>query len=70
MRTYRITHRTTIEVIVDINAEDEDYAADAAWKISEDYLNTLSTQTGDERIYSVAASLDGIGADEVEEVTA
>jgi hypothetical protein len=70
---YRATYSTTIQVIVEIVAEDEDNAADASWEIVETYLQTLGTQTlgtqtGDLRIVSVDASVDGVGADEVIEV--
>ena len=69
MSAYAVTYRTQIEVIVTLDEDDEDVAADASWEIVNGYLNTLGTQTGDERITYVCASLDGIGADEVREVT-
>lgn len=72
MARYRATFRTHIEVVVEIDAmglsaiEAEDVVPDEGWVIAEAYLQTLGTQTGDQRIVSVEASLDGIGADSVE----
>ena len=65
---YRATFRTNIEVVVQVRFPDEDVAVDAAWEVAEEFLQTLGTKTGDHRIVSVEASLDGIGADEVEAI--
>jgi hypothetical protein len=67
--TYRVTFNTNISIDVLLDDDDPDLAADRAWPIAEAYLHTLGTQTGDERIVSVDASLDGVGADEVVEAT-
>ena len=67
---YQVTFQTNIEIVVTIKSDDDDAAADAAWQVAQDYLWTLGTQTGDERITSVNADLDGIGADSVEEIGA
>ena len=68
MSGYRCTFRTQIEVIVEIGFPDEDVASDAAWEVAEEFLQSLGVEKTDHRIKSVEASLDGIGADEVEEV--
>lgn len=78
MPTYRCTFETHISLAVDIDVErpdgvdPEDWdgtgaAADAAWRQAEDYLQTLHSSPSF-GVVSVDATLDGIGADEVEEV--
>lgn len=69
MPEFKVYLRTQMEVVVKIEADDEDAAADLAWPIAEAYTNTLNSRTGDQRIHDVNASFDGIGADEIEEVT-
>ncbi|HEY9494611.1 MAG TPA: hypothetical protein VIR15_07145 [Intrasporangium sp.] len=66
MTTYRVYFNTHIEVTVEGDWPDEDTAADLGWEVAEEYLRTLGVKTGDSRIVSVDASLDGIGADNVE----
>ena len=70
MSAYRVEYATTVYVSVEIEADDEDQADEVAHTIVEDYLNTLGTQTGDDRIKWVEASIDGIGAKDVREVSA
>lgn len=68
MSGHRFTFHTQIEVIVEINFPVEDVAEVAAWDVAEEYLRTLTAaNSGDYRIKSVEASLDGVGADVVEE---
>jgi hypothetical protein len=66
MPRYRVHFTTSISLAVELDAEDENEAAEAAWQPTEDYLQTLR---GDGyRVVSVDATLDGIGGDEVEEI--
>lgn len=66
---YRVRIATKIEVTVEVDAPDEDTAADTAWEIAQAYAERLGTNSGDHRIRYVEASFDGIGAHEVEEQT-
>lgn len=61
-RRYLVEFTTTISVTVDIEADDEDAAADLAWQPAQDYLDTVY---GDSRSVRAHASLDGIGASAV-----
>jgi hypothetical protein len=64
--TYEVRFTTNINLAVKVDAEDEDQARDIAHDAAQDYLATV---TGNHRDVSAnAASLDGIGADEVEEI--
>lgn len=64
MSTYRVSFYTKISLRVEIDAEDEDAAADLAWEAAEDYLRTIN---GDPAHGVTAdATLDGIGADDIE----
>lgn len=76
-QTYRVTFAVPAEVVVDVTlspaqireAEDqgyspEDYAADVAWERADALLSTNIAQNG----AMLQASVDGIGADTVEEV--
>lgn len=67
MPKFRVDYSTRIHISVDVEAEDETYADDVAHTVVEDYLGTLGVATGDDRIRFVEASVDGIGADSVEE---
>ena len=66
MSTYDVTFNTTLSVTVTIQADDEDTAADKAWEIAENYAKTIG---GNYRDIRADASFDGIGADEVTEVS-
>jgi hypothetical protein len=68
MMKYRVILNTALSLAVEIEAEDETYAADDAWLVAEAYAKTLRP-LGDHRIVSVEATFDGIGADEVEELS-
>jgi hypothetical protein len=63
---YEVTFHTTLTVIVLVDADDEDRAADAAWQQAEEYAQTLG---GNYRDVRAEATFDGIGADEVEALT-
>jgi hypothetical protein len=63
MPTYTVTFNTTISLAVDIDAEDEDRAGEAAWQVAEDYLQTVG---GNYRDVRAEATLDGIGHDTAE----
>jgi hypothetical protein len=63
--TYEVRFTTNINLAFKVDAEDEDQARDIAHDAAQDYLATV---TGNHRDVSANASLDGIGADEVEEV--
>jgi len=65
MPRYRVTFALPAEVTVEIEREDEEDAADAAWRVAEDYLDTM---TPDAHGASFQGSLDGIGAERVEEI--
>jgi hypothetical protein len=62
---YRVTFQTTLNLVVDIDAEDEDEAADRAWELADRYTQTV---LGDHDQVGAEASLDGIGSDEVTEM--
>jgi hypothetical protein len=65
MPTYRATYETRITLTVEVDAADEHDAADESWGYAQAYLDTLP---GDHlHVVGVDASLDGIGADSVEE---
>lgn len=79
MARYRATFNTTISLAVEVDVDlpegvdpDDGYAdekaAEAAWRKAEDYLQTLRPAPSFD-VVSVDATLDGIGADEVIEVT-
>jgi acyl-CoA hydrolase len=63
---YLATFHTSIEVGVQIEADDEDSAADQAWEIAQAYLDNVA---GDRAMHVTAsANLDGIGAETVKEI--
>lgn len=66
MSRYTARFSTTISLAVTLDAEDEEQAGDQAWTLAEEYLSTVY---GNRSLGVVAdATLDGIGADEVDEV--
>ncbi len=75
---YRCTFNTHISLAVEVEVEPPDgvdpedwdgdeAAAEKAWRQAEDYLQTLHSSPAF-GVISADATLDGIGADEVEEV--
>ena len=67
MTRFTAKFMTTICLDVDVEADDEDSAAEDAWELASEYLATV---VGDHRSVSAEASLDGIGAETVEERSA
>lgn len=63
---YLVRFNTTISLGVTLEAEDEEQAADWGWTIAEEYLGTIY---GNGRGVTADATLDGIGASEVETVS-
>jgi hypothetical protein len=63
MPRFQVRFETVISLVVTIDGEDEDVAADAAWELAEDYLRTVHGHhpTG----VRADATLDGIGASDV-----
>lgn len=66
MRSYRVTFNVPAEVIVLLNAEDEECAADEAWERAQAHLQSTGMIDYTTHV-SVNADLDGVGADEVVE---
>lgn len=64
MPTFRAHLDTVLSLSVTVDAEDEDDAADKAWKIAEEFAQSLRPH-GDDRVTSVDATFDGISADEI-----
>lgn len=68
MTTYRVSLNTHLNVVVTIDASNEDDAADKAWTNAEEFAQTIM---GSRSLGVVAeATFDGIGADDVEPVDA
>ena len=65
MPRYKVKFSVPAEVVVYLDEEDEDTAADVAWELAQQHLQTVSVPSALE--VSVHADLDGIGADSVEE---
>lgn len=66
MPLYRVMFDTTISVGVVLEADNEDDAADAAWRPAEDYLQTLNRQFHGGAMVLAFSTLDGVGADDAE----
>src|SRR4051794_3528750 len=64
---FRVTFETNLSITVLLDAEDEESAADAAWKAANAHLQTypFARSTHDGATVLADAELDGIGADEV-----
>lgn len=62
MSGYKVRFNTNIDITVTISADDDEQAAEKAWDIAEEYLNTVY---GNNRDIIAEASLDGIGAYEI-----
>jgi hypothetical protein len=65
MPQYRVRFLVPAEVIVEVEADDEDTAADEAWTAAQNHLPSLAVADG--RGVQVFADLDGIGAEAVDE---
>jgi hypothetical protein len=65
---YRVSLNTTLTVTVTLEADDEDTAADLAWKAAEEHVQTypFSRSQSDGVVVLADATFDGIGADTVE----
>jgi hypothetical protein len=64
MPKYEVRFSVPAEVIVTVEADDEDEAADMAWEAADEYAKTVY---GDQRRVRASMDLDGIGADTVRE---
>lgn len=69
MSEYRVQFRTAISLTVVLDADDEGQAADTAWEHAEEYLRTVTGDVSGGRCVTADATMDGIGADEVEKVS-
>jgi hypothetical protein len=65
VNTFEVHYTTNINLNVTVEADDEDQAQDVAWDAAQSYLSTV---VGDHQMVTADASLDGVGADEIEEV--
>lgn len=65
MPTYEVRFSVPAELIVTIDVEDEDVAADLAWDHANEYAQTV---IGDRRTVRASISLDGVADDETKEV--
>ena len=63
MSRYEVTFSVPVEVVVEIEADDEETAADDAWQIAEDTLQVAAAPHGTNG--AIHGSLDGVGADKV-----
>jgi len=63
MTRYTVRFNVPAEVVVHLDADSEDEAADLAWEKANDLLAFDNSHGG----ATLFASVDGIGADEVEE---
>ncbi len=64
MPTFEVTYTTQLNLTVRIDAEGQEDAADGSWQAAQNYCQTLM---GDHLTVRAEATLDGIGADTVEE---
>lgn len=66
MSTFRVNfYRVPLNLVVTVEADDPDTASDLGWETAQGFLSTL---VGDSHGVEATADLDGIGADDVEEV--
>lgn len=63
---YQATFQTYINLVVEVDADNDDQAAERAWDKAEEYLRTVG---GNYRDVRAEATLDGVGADEVTAAT-
>ena len=66
MSRYSVRFPVWAEITVTLEADDRDSAADAAWEIANEYAQTV---LGNHRNVVANLSLDGIGTNDVEEMT-
>jgi hypothetical protein len=68
MKKYRVIWRNVpIEITVEVEAEDEDTAADMAWEQASDHASSIDMN--DRHGCQFEVNLDGIGADDVVMIT-
>jgi hypothetical protein len=63
-RDYRVSFTVPCEVVVTLSADDEETAADRAWELAQERLQTAAVP--DAAGTTLHGDLDGIGADRVE----
>ena len=66
MSTFRLTYVVPLNLVVTVEADHEDDAQEIAWEEAQEYLQTVY---GNGLHVTAAGDLDGIGADEISEVT-
>jgi hypothetical protein len=67
MPKFRARFSTQAEVWVELEATDDEDAADKAWTAASEYLQTLApSDIGNARV-DIVVDLDGIGADQIDE---
>jgi hypothetical protein len=65
MTTFRLTYAVPLNLAVTVEADNEDDAQEIAWDEAQEYLQTVY---GNGLHVTADGDLDGIGADEVNEV--
>lgn len=63
MTTYRLTYVVPLNLVVTIDADNEDDAQELAWDEAQEYLQTVY---GNGHHVTADGDLDGIGADEID----
>lgn len=66
MSTYRVRFTVPMEVVVELEADDETDAADQAWEMGQQRLMEVAVFSNGVGIFG---DLDGVGDDEVTEVS-
>jgi hypothetical protein len=69
MSRYRVEISTKLNVTVLLDADSEEDAADAAWEAAQQYAHTVNGADLGDVTVDAEADFDGIGADEVTEVS-
>lgn len=65
MARYKVRFAVPMEVVVYVDADDEDAAADEAWGLARERLSEAAVYQNGVAIFG---DVDGVGADDVEEV--
>lgn len=65
---YRAYYRTHIEITVEVEADNEDDAAEISWDMADEYTHTIYGKPFQDFPITAEVSLDGIGADVVVEL--